>query len=333
MQDAPPVTVLMTVYNGGRFLAEAIRSILVQRFRDYEFLIIDDASNDGSVAVLKDFATRDARIRLILNERNKGQTACLNQGLRQAKGKWIARQDADDISMPDRLEAQWNGIKKTPNLMIVGVNGWVVDEQGSCTGMIHAPLDDDGIRWSLPFRNPFIHAGVMFRRQSPDGSAVLYDEEFQICQDWELWGRLLDHGNAINLPQRLVAYRHQEGSLSHQNLEKTRRETDLITTKLWQKSFPTHSPDRDLLSSFREGLDVRYRQDFWRLYRGLRNENPTEGVSQATAVHHMQAAGSLGGAHPLAMSIELLNALDSDPLWTIRTLRDGVLRPRLIRAT
>lgn len=333
MQAAPAVTVLMTVYNGGRFLAEAIRSILSQGFRNFEFLIVDDASSDGCVTVLRDFAAEDGRIRLILNDRNKGQTACLNQGIREARGEWIARQDADDISLNDRLAAQWRVVQKNPGLMIAGVNGWVIDENGQCTGMIHAPLADDGIRWSLPFRNPFIHAGVMFRRLWPDGSPVLYNEEFQICQDWELWGRLLESGKGINLPDRLVAYRHQAGSLSHRNLEKTRNETDLITTRLWQKSFPTCSPDQVLLASFRDGLGLKDRQEFWRLYERLRPENPSEGISQASAVHHLQAAGSFGIAHPLAMAGELLTALDSDPLWVAHTLWQAVLRPRRISAT
>lgn len=328
MHDAPAVTVLMTVYNGGRFLAEAIRSILAQGFPDFEFLIIDDASRDGSFAVLKEFAAKDGRIRLILNERNKGQTACLNQGLREARGAWIARQDADDISLPKRLESQWEALQKTPGLMIVGVNGWVIDERGACTGMIHAPLTDDGIRWSLPFRNPFIHAGVMFRRQWPDGSPVLYDEEFRICQDWGLWGRLLESGKGINLSQRLVAYRHQEASLSHRNLEKTRQETETITAKLWEKGFPSHSYERELLSSFRDGLDPRHQRDFWRMYDGLRSERFGQGVSQAAAVHHLQAAGALGMKNPRALTIELLKALAADPLWTARTLLDGIFRPR-----
>jgi glycosyltransferase involved in cell wall biosynthesis len=332
MHAEPAVTVLMTVYNGGRFLTEAIRSILSQCFRDFEFLVVDDASSDGSVAVLKDFAAKDGRIRLILNERNKGQTACLNQGLREAKGKWIARQDADDISLPGRLELQWKAAQKTQGLMIVGVNGWVIDESGACDGMIHAPLINEGIRWALPFRNPFIHAGVMFRRQWPDGSPVRYDEGFRICQDWELWTRLLEKGGGVNLPQRLVAYRHQEGSLSHRNLEKTRQETEAITTKILQKNFPSHIPNQALFSSFREGLDVQNQRDFWRLYEGLRKEWVDNQTSQAEAVHHLQAAGALGMKNPLAMAIEVLKALLAHPLWTLKTLRDGVFRPRQIAA-
>ncbi|MCE9542808.1 MAG: glycosyltransferase [Verrucomicrobia bacterium] len=333
MYSAPSVTVLMTVYNGGKFLAESIISILSQGFRDYEFLIIDDASSDGSVVMLKEFAAKDGRIRLIINERNKGQTACLNQGLREARGEWIARQDADDISMPKRLQLEWEETQKIPSLMIVGVNGWVIDGEGACTGMIHAPLTEEGIRWALPFRNPFIHAGVMFHRLWPDGSPVLYDEEYRICQDWELWGRLLEQGGGINLPQRLVAYRHQEGSLSRGNLERTRHEAEAITSKLWQKSFPAHLPDQELLASFREGLDVRHRRNFWRLYKGLSKECSRKKVSQATAVHHFQAAGALGPEAPFAMIAELLKAFVSEPLWSVRAIGEGIFRPRSIIAS
>ena len=332
MSADPAVTVLMAVYNGGRLLAEAIRSILSQGFCEYEFLIIDDASSDGSVSVLQDFAAKDTRIRLLLNEVNKGQTACLNQGLREAKGKWIARQDADDLSLPGRLELQWKSAQRTPDLMIVGVNGWVIDELGACTGMIHAPLIDQGIRWSLPFRNPFIHAGVMFRRRWPDGSAVLYDEGFQICQDWDLWTRLLEKGEGMNLPQRLVAYRHQDGSLSHGNLEKTRREMERITARIWSKSYPKHEPNQELLSSFREGLDSQHQGDFWCLYEALRKEWEGKQISQAMAVHRLQAAGALGVRNPGAMMIEVLRALAAEPIWTIKTLRDGVFRPKRITA-
>ena len=332
MSEIPSVTVLMTVYNGGRFLAEAIRSILSQGFREYEFLIVDDSSSDGSVSVLKDFAAKDTRIRLLLNEVNKGQTACLNQGLREAKGKWIARQDADDLSLPGRLELQWKAAQKTSDLMIIGVNGWVIDELGACTGMIHAPLIDQGIRWSLPFRNPFIHAGVMFRRQWPDRSAVLYDEGFQICQDWDLWTRLLEKGEGMNLSQRLVAYRHQEGSLSHGNLEKTRSETEAITARVWSKSFPGHEPKQELLSRFREGLDSRHQGAFWCLYDALRKEWEGKQISQAVAVHHLQAAGALGVRNPGAMTIEVLKAVAANPRWTIKTLQEEIFRPKRITA-
>jgi hypothetical protein len=170
----------------------------------------------------------------------------------------------------------------------------------------------------------------MFRREWPDWSPVQYDEGFRICQDWELWARLLEKGGGVNLPQRLVAYRHQEGSLSHLNLEKTRRETESITAKVWSKSFPEHEPNQELLSSFREGLDRRHQGDFWRLYDALRKEWEGKQISQAVAVHHLQAAGALGVSNPGAMMIEVLKALAANSLWTLKTLRDGVFGPKQI---
>jgi len=323
MQEDLAVTVLMTVYNGSRFLAEAIRSILVQRFRDYEFLIIDDASNDGSVSVLKDFAAKDARIRLILNEQNKGQTACLNQGIHEARGVWIARQDADDVSLTGRLQSQWDVVRKNPSLAIVGVNGWVINEQGATAGMIHAPLTDGGIRWSMPFCNPFIHTGVMFRRQWPDGSPVLYNEEFRICQDWELWGRVLTRGSGTNLPQRLVAYRHHEGSLSHGNQEITQREMKIIARHYFQANFPNvsfQSTDEVLLYEFQNGLTDINRRKVWIFYEKLKKEWPGKNISQAVAVHHFQAAGSTGLKAPTSLLKEMYYAFQAAPGWTSKTV-------------
>ena len=330
MNPAPAITVLMTVYNGERFLREAIRSILSQDFHDYEFLIVDDASSDGSVSILKEFAESDSRIRLITNRENKGQTVCLNQGLREARGRWIARQDADDLSLPNRLQSQYVEICKTPDLMIIGVNGWVIDEFNHCTGMIHVPLSDGGIRWSLPFRNPFIHAGVLFKRVSSDGEPVFYDETFKICQDWELWGRLMDQGVGMNLPERLVAYRHQESSLSRHQSTRTRDEAELITGRLWQLKFPEQPSNQRLLASFRDGLNAACRRSFWLLYREVRNRYPKKYVAEAEAVHRVQAAGSLASKKSWQWALEILEALKADPCWTISTIMEGIFRSRKI---
>jgi glycosyltransferase involved in cell wall biosynthesis len=104
--NEPAISVLMTVFNAGRFFEPAIKSILAQTFRDFEFLIVDDASTDGSPDVAQAWAAKDGRLRVVRNNENKGQTACLNQGLRLARGKWTARQDADDLAHPLRLAKQ-----------------------------------------------------------------------------------------------------------------------------------------------------------------------------------------------------------------------------------
>ena len=107
----PAVTVLMTVYNGGIFLGPSIRSILGQSFADFEFLIVDDCSTDGSAEVAES-ASQDPRIKVIRNAQNRGQTACLNLGLGLACGRWIARHDADDLAHPDRLVLQYQAAQE-----------------------------------------------------------------------------------------------------------------------------------------------------------------------------------------------------------------------------
>ena len=325
MNDRPAITVLMTVFNGGRHLAPAVQSILSQSHRDFEFLIVDDASTDESVETLRRFGLQDSRVRLLLNEKNKGQTACLNQGLREAKGKWIARQDADDLSLPDRLAMQWAAIRSCPDLVLIGVNGWIIDEAGICRGMIHSPLHDPGIRWSMLFRNPFIHTGVIFR-----AGEGFYDEEFKICQDWEFWSRLAERGRLANLPNRLVAYRHSEKSLSHSSAERTANESAAIVNRIWRGRFGVEAYAPPILADFRYGLSPENRKKFWSLYLEMRARWSRGDIRQAVAVHHIQAAGSIGGKDLAACTAEIFSGLKHSPAWTLGVLRDGLFsRPRL----
>lgn len=315
MNDRPAIAVLMTVFNGGCHLAPAVQSILSQSHTDFEFLIVDDASTDGSIETLQTLAAGDSRIRLLLNDRNKGQTACLNQGLREAKGKWIARQDADDISLPGRLAAQWAAVQSCPDLVLLGVNGLIIDDKGVFRGLIHAPLHDPGIRWSMPFRNPFIHTGVMFR-----AGEGFYNEEFKICQDWEFWSRLAERGRLANLANRLVAYRHSEKSLSHASAERTDLESAEIVSRIWLGRFGEEPSQSSLLTSFRNGLTSEKRSPFWDFYRDTRMRWTLGDTSQAAAVHHMQTAGAIGGKNIFECADELFAALRESPLWSLRVL-------------
>jgi len=313
MSAAPKISVVMTVFNGGGFLAMAIESVLAQTFEDFEFVIVDDASTDGSVEVVRRYATGDGRIRLICCKTNKGQTACLNQAMGEARGGWIARQDADDVSLPERLARQWSVVEESDDVVLVGTNGWMIDKRGAVTGMIHVPLESSEIRSSLPFRNPFIHTSVMFRRTLADGSLVRYNERFRICQDWDLWVRLLRSGRGVNLADRLVAYRHLDDSLSRGAGEETRRESAEIVAAVWKELFPAVPFNAELLREFREGGMCSDRRRFWKLHGRC-----VEG--QARAVHRVQAAGALLRGDVRAGLVEIFAATAAAPWWTVGVL-------------
>lgn len=201
--DNPKVTVLMSVYNGERYLNEAIESILAQTFTDFEYLIIDDASTDRTPEILCSYG--DLRIRIVTNEENFGLTKTLNKGLSLARGEYIARMDADDISMPNRLRKQFNFMEKNPDVGVCGTNVRIVDENGKKREKIYCPLTDSCIKSNLFFCSSFVHPSVFIRRNILDEN--LYDSRFRYAQDYELWVRLSKITNFENIKEALLLYR------------------------------------------------------------------------------------------------------------------------------
>ena len=154
------LTVLMSVYNGSRFLREAIESILNQTFYDFEFIIINDGSTDRTAEILATY--QDKRIRIVRNSDNIGLTKSLNEGLKLARGKYIARQDADDISLPKRLERQISYLEAQPDIALLGTWANSIDERGKILWEMRPPSDPSLLRWSMLFNNNMIHSSVMF---------------------------------------------------------------------------------------------------------------------------------------------------------------------------
>lgn len=209
--NSPVVTVLMSVYNGEVHLHQAIDSILAQTRPDFEFLIIDDGSNDDSLSIIKSY--KDQRIRLIQNANNIGLAKCLNIGIELARGKYIARMDCDDISLSNRLEVQVEYMDKHEN---VAVSGSYVEMVGKNTGIVKYPTDCDEIRCYLLAGPPFAHPSVIMRKSVLTRYNIFYDESFSRSQDYELWIRLLQVASAGNIERVLFQYRihdHQVSSL------------------------------------------------------------------------------------------------------------------------
>ncbi len=316
----PAVTVLMTVYNAGRFLDPSLTSIADQSFRDWECVVVDDASTDGSRDVVTGWVARDSRFRLIPNDTNKGQTPCLNQGLREARGQWIARQDADDLSLPERLERQ---LAEAGNRALLGTNGWIIDENDHVIGLLDAPLGHDSITWTSPFLNPFMHTAVLARTAVIRDELGGYDESFRIAQDYDLWTRLIARHPSANLPDRLVSYRHLTSSLSKAGsgtaFAEARRVSDREAPRVFGRSLTAR--EADLLAAFREGLTAQDRTEFWALYQSLQSvQSPSGDHRRSAALHHLKVAGAVG-SFPVLLS-EIAAAMGCDPGTTLHWLAD-----------
>lgn len=217
----PRVSVVMTVYNGARFLKETMESLLNQSFQDFELIIVDNCSQDDSVSIIR--SCQDPRIKLIANEKNLGQTRALNAGLKVCRGRLIARMDADDIAVAKRLELQVKFLEEHPNIAAVG--GWCQDinAEGKLLRMYRTATDHRVIKYYLISCGDLTewtitHPTVMMRSEV-FGKIGFYKEEpggeYNYPQDYEYWRRMIAHGYAIaNMPEVLLKYRILEGSES-----------------------------------------------------------------------------------------------------------------------
>jgi len=210
------ISVLMAVYNGQDCLPRTIESVLRQTCRDFEFIIVDDGSTDSSVQVVRSFD--DDRIVLHLNESNIGQTRSLNVGLGLARGKYVARMDAGDLSLPDRLRRQVRFMEHHGQYAAVGTAAAMVTPQGKRIGTARRPRRFREILLRMFYVSPLIHISAMMHRRT-----VLemggYDEDFPIAADHELWSKLVRSGYRLtNLRAALVAWEVDPGSLSFEHL-------------------------------------------------------------------------------------------------------------------
>jgi glycosyltransferase involved in cell wall biosynthesis len=204
--NPPKISVVMGVYNGESYLDAAIASILEQTFTDFEFIIIDDCSTDSSPAILKQWAEKDPRIQLFYNNKNIGLTKTLNLAIKKATGEWIARQDADDISLAERLAKQITFLDNNPEIGLLGTGSWIIDKHGKRdTKPRVMPANHTLISWRMLFLNPFCHSTTIFKRtlalEHP------YDKTIPYTQDYELWGRMLESTLGANLKEPLIETR------------------------------------------------------------------------------------------------------------------------------
>jgi glycosyltransferase involved in cell wall biosynthesis len=215
----PRVSVIMSVYNGEPYLSEAVDSILNQTHTDFEFIIINDGSEDNTGEILSDYARKDYRVNLLNNETNIGYTRSLNKGIKVARGMYIARQDADDISHPNRLERQVRYLDLNPEVGLLGSVPQYIDSSGilklSCNQVVFT--DHENIHRQLLTGNCFHHGSVMIRKECIDQVGV-YNVDLEPSEDYDLWLRLSEVTRMANLEEGLYYYREHSNSVSSKRL-------------------------------------------------------------------------------------------------------------------
>jgi glycosyltransferase involved in cell wall biosynthesis len=231
MSAAPRVSVLMPVYNGERDLRSAIDSVLAQTFGDFEFLIVDDGSSDGSLAIVSGY--RDPRIRVLPLERS-GFAAALDRGLDEARGEFVARMDADDVCLPDRLALQVAFMDAHPQIGISGTDVRTLTP-GTPSRRWTFPTDPAVIRAGLLFEPGLAHPTVISRRAWLDRHGLRYDASYPRVEDWDFWRRAAEHFDLGNLPRVLLEYRVHESRMSSRHGDEQRREGRRIQGELLER--------------------------------------------------------------------------------------------------
>lgn len=306
----PKVSVILSVFNGERYLATALDSILSQTFHDLELIVNDDASTDGSSRILQDYAERDQRVVLVANGTNLGLTRSLNKMIGITKGEFIARMDADDISHPRRLEKQVAVLNQGPEIDVVFTDALLMDEHGQAVCARWRPQTIRQIVELMPIHCYIPHPSTMIRR-SVFSRWGLYDERFRIGQDWDLWMRLIRRGARFHcIPEPLIRYRLNPDSVRATQGRRPRHSADFelavtcinnsqkkLALRYWTKLCAS---ERALLA-----LRILLPQSFRRLWDGLRRRySPSSELRSLSAqvrlnpIAHNEAAPAYDRRHP-----------------------------------
>ena len=350
-QNSPLVSVVMPVYNAENYLGQAIESILGQTFQDFEMICVDDKSTDGSLELLHSYAQRDSRIRVLQNERNLGESASRNAGMAVASGEYIAGQDADDVSLPVRLERQVAYLQTTPDVGVLGAAMLLVNEYGAALRQWPVFETDVVLRCLLLVTSPIPHPSVIFRRhiiQEIRG----YREDLVVAADYELWVRAASICKIANLPDVLVHYRQTPGQLSSKQSisRRSKLEINLIALNMLAEERNLGISDVQVMSDLANGYwqelnpqdVVRAGEMIWSImhrclvqWGGSAEEEHT--IRQWLFVQMMRVAGSMLRAGrrdagrvclPAALQIAPANRGGLEDVW----LRlQGVVGPRIAR--
>lgn len=257
------VTVLMPVYNGERYLASALESVLGQTFAQFQLLVIDDGSTDNSLKILRRYARHDVRLKIVSRE-NRGLVATLNEGLETARGEFVARMDADDIALPRRLEMQVAHMEAHDDVVCLGGYYELIDYLGRYLTTMMPPHDHAALEAQLlAGHTPICHPSAMMRRAVAIGAGG-YDPKMMLAEDLDLWLRLGEVGNLAVLPAPVVQYRLHGKSVSEKAGLKQRQIARAACEQAWKRRGVAGT--FDAAESARPLSDRRSRLKFTLLY-------------------------------------------------------------------
>jgi len=292
----PRVSVLMTIYNPGRFLKPAVDSLLGQTFSDFELIALENGSNDGAKDTMRDYAASDARIRLIDLPDNIGRTPALNRAFVEARGEYVAVLDADDLAMPERLARQVEYLERNPTVVLLGSHVRYIDEQNNVIGSYEPPTRRQELRDQFTVLNPVQHSSAMFRRKEAADIGG-YPPEYAFAQDFALWLSLAEHGEVAILNEKLVEIR-----------EHTAR--------------ATLSPEFSLVR-FRDSLDL------FRRAEQLSGLSPTalgHGRTNRAALRYVFAGELRRARQPFSAFYQLVRSVVDAPIFCLRRARVKINR-------
>jgi glycosyltransferase involved in cell wall biosynthesis len=234
------ISIIMSAYNDEKFIAESISSVLRQRYKNWELIVINDASTDKTYKILNDFAKKDKRIKHYFNKKNKGLVHNLLNGIKLAKGNYIARLDSDDVWTDKRkLEKQYRFLSKHPDYSLVGCLGNTTNELGGVMFKINHPTKDGDIRKRILIKNCFIHSSILFTKDvySKVGG---YNSNLKFFEDYDLWLKIGTVSKFHNLPEKMVNLRIHQNSMTDKN-QSTQIETVFSLIKKYKKVYPNYN--------------------------------------------------------------------------------------------
>lgn len=295
--SSPSVSVVLAVYNGLPWLPESLASLRRQTFADFEVVVIDDGSTDGTAAVLAETASADARFRII-TQANRGLVASLNRGIDEARGSLIARIDSDDIAEPGRLEAQVEFMRAHPKVAVVGSAIRIIDQDGVPGKRLGYPCKPSDVAADMARGCALAHPAVMMRRDVVQAVGG-YRESFRHAEDYDLWLRLAEKHELANLPQELLRYRQHGSSVSFRHRQQQALATYVARYFAQERragrAEPSIAHDRplpaDILSQL--GLSVSARAEFVQESLRAALSPPGQALDEAWLGQQMEDAWSL----------------------------------------